>query len=89
MTHTPGPWKHQVWHGIHQTVIDANGKTVAFDISTRDNAQLIAAAPEMLTVLQNLKCANGYFDAGANAEAKIWLDRAAKLAKEVLEKIAQ
>lgn len=52
MKHTPGPWEHQVWHGIHQTVIDANGETVAFDISTRDNAQLIAAAPEMLEALE-------------------------------------
>jgi hypothetical protein len=50
MKHTKGPWKRQVWNGIHQAVVDAERKTVAFDISTKTNADLIAAAPELLAV---------------------------------------
>lgn len=65
-THTPGPWK-AVWHesvqdekkanwhvvdsqGYGFMHVDSNGKILI----GRDNARLIAAAPELLEALQSL-----------------------------------
>lgn len=48
MEHTPGPWKREVWHGIHQVVTDANGEAIAFDVKGWANANLFAAAPDLL-----------------------------------------
>ena len=46
------PWKHEMWHGLHHTVIDARGNAVAFDILTEDDALLIKAAPLLLEALE-------------------------------------
>lgn len=56
MGHTPGPWtvgEHRgVWVG---PVVHADGKGVAFVVGSEDNARLIAAAPELLAALKDLR----------------------------------
>jgi hypothetical protein len=55
MTHTPGPWTAQnarIVSGNFTPVAPADGDTV---ISLRDNARLIAAAPELLAELKSAR----------------------------------
>jgi len=60
MTHTPGPWFAASNHGcknigprVSARMIAPVADTVGLDESTdRDNARLIAAAPEMLAALE-------------------------------------
>jgi hypothetical protein len=53
MAHTPAPWKTRWHHGLRTAVIEAGGERIARDIPNRD-ADLIAAAPELLAVCQRL-----------------------------------
>ncbi len=63
--HTPGPWTVEmhlpVFHGDKATysVVDADGTTVAIFGTDRTNARFIAAAPELLEVLE---AANGMIE---------------------------
>ena len=57
MTHTPGPWKAQRIPGDNSRweVRDSNGKSITgwgCVSQTRENARLIAAAPDMLAALE-------------------------------------
>jgi len=53
MSHTTGPWHMEAISTVgHYTVTDADGLTVCNTLPmSRDNARLIAAAPEMLDAL--------------------------------------
>ena len=47
--HTPGPWHVEIYNeGRNMDVQDAKGRGVL----TKENAQLIAAAPELLAALE-------------------------------------
>jgi len=57
--YTPGPWRHephQASHGDKIAVVDAIGRILALipghKATDKANAQLIAAAPELLEALQ-------------------------------------
>ena len=39
--HTSEPWRYEIWNGLHHTVVDADGETVAFQVSTGEKAQRI------------------------------------------------
>ena len=61
-THTPGPWyahgtKVSKWET--QDEIDFHGDEVIAETGFNANARLIAAAPEMLDALKNVKRALG------------------------------
>ncbi len=55
MKHAP-PWHYELWYRFNHTVVDVNGEVVAFDISTPDNAHLIATAPTLLRWLEWMRC---------------------------------
>lgn len=73
MTHTPGPWK---WDGDYRGLASANGQEVLHwepyegmwlhhrELNRDDDANLIAAAPELLEALEELSrvYANGDFE---------------------------
>ncbi len=76
--HTPGPWNHNGLGGIYKGKIFACGQsliaTVAHDEwiteeTSRINARLIAAAPEMKEVLKEIR--QQYWDSKYN-EARCW-----------------
>ncbi len=64
-THTPGPWAHSI-QGKNHWIIAPHGRSVAFiggkdmlfsthpDTPHKANARLIAAAPELLTALEDV-----------------------------------
>jgi len=59
MTHTPGPWKAKTIPGDYSKweVRDSKGKSITGwgrVTQTRDNARLIAAAPDMLAALKGI-----------------------------------
>lgn len=65
--HTPGPWTVTTWHATqHAEINNSENKSIAdvwgIDITADEmtaNAALIAAAPELLTALENvLDCEN-------------------------------
>jgi hypothetical protein len=64
--HTPGPWDiDPASEEDGGCSITANGKTVAWHVS-KENAPLIAAAPELLAALRDLEAmAERYRPAGA------------------------
>jgi len=69
MSHTPGPWEVSRGAGSDPLSIEAPAKTIAHvkhatDMQTTDaNAHLIAAAPEMLEMLEELEwCALNSWD---------------------------
>ena len=55
--HTPGPWKIGAWESGMMAVDGANGEEVTGFIDIAD-AELIAAAPEMLELLIEFKRAS-------------------------------
>jgi hypothetical protein len=72
------PWRRIVCNGIHQTVVDANGETVAFDIQGLANAQPIANAPLLLESAKEAHSAMlRRYDAGE--EGDFWNDAMAQL----------
>lgn len=62
-THTPGPW-YQLSSGIYKDVGDHRyliAECGCWDTETLSNARLIAAAPDLLTVLQELQESAAYW----------------------------
>jgi hypothetical protein len=62
MMHTPGPWKIDIGHqtktarGIsaeRRNIVNFNGLSAPMSEETQFNALLIAAAPDLLSALQN------------------------------------
>ena len=61
---TQGPWKvdttedelwgDDVWYRVEYHSVWANDEKIAGDVSSKENAVLIAAAPEMYELLQSL-----------------------------------
>jgi hypothetical protein len=57
MTHTPGPWTHEVHQlseGFSGIVYAANGMRVGTDHLSEDDARLIAASPDLLEACKAL-----------------------------------
>ena len=84
MSHTPGPWIAK-GRGIYPNYGDAQkqNERIAFaDIGPASgNARLIAAAPELLTALKNLRQSILYYERGdGNAIDLIEADNAAEKA---------
>ena len=54
--HTPGPWRYDYESGYCGEIIAANGSSVCSfdDEPNKADAKLIAAAPELLAVLQSI-----------------------------------
>lgn len=57
--HTPGPWKRQARNGVNRLrIVDAKGRQVAdanhYNERGEENADLLAAAPELLAVAREL-----------------------------------
>lgn len=69
--HSPGPWRRNEYDEIE----DATGSMVAGPCESREDATLIAAAPEMLALLRTVR------DEGIDLEisAKFWDSLAALL----------
>ena len=47
-------WGDDVWYRVEYHSVIANDETIASDISSKANAALIAAAPEMYAMLEDL-----------------------------------
>ncbi len=47
-------WGDDVWYRVEYHSVIANDETIASDISSKANAALIAAAPEMYAMLETL-----------------------------------
>jgi hypothetical protein len=58
MKHTPGPWNYQATAGDHDfAVYGLDGRDIALVRNFhKANAQLIAAAPDLLAALRALEC---------------------------------
>lgn len=61
--HTPGPWRMEVvkvMHGMSIDVYAPDGKRIVKDLPNSDeaNARLIAAAPELLNVCEQISKSN-------------------------------
>lgn len=96
--HTPGPWKacdnngYSIWRiTSHQYRAESASRTVAEVVGdsaeTEANARLIAAAPEMYELIQQVAdLQNPRFDDAAYNELVTEMDRLAELAQELLAK---
>lgn len=78
--HTPGPWVHVAVHGGWDGVAEvANRKSIicALGLNNSANARLIAAAPELLAMLERIRD-DKTFRTNDNA---LWPDLLAVIAK--------
>lgn len=53
MAHTPGPWAVRWHNGLRTAIIEAGGERLACNIKNSD-ADLMAAAPDLLAALREL-----------------------------------
>ena len=55
MKHAPGPWRFVDSQKITCTVFDAEGQLIIARCATPEDARLIALAPEMLSVIEEIR----------------------------------
>lgn len=79
--HTPGPWRYDYKPGYCGEIVSTDGTSVCSftDEPTKDNARLIAAAPDLLSNLQfAVKLFEGIPALNATAQVEIMRDAIAK-----------
>ena len=64
---TPGPLRVEIWHGVHQVILDANDNVVAFDV--QGNARFIVKACNAHDAL--VKACNMVFDYDENVHKDV------------------
>ena len=83
MSHTKGPWKVR-WKTAfcnRAAIEPAIGEVYGAGDELRDNANLIAAAPELLETLEYIACADpATWDKGLRDQFRLWAQNRAKLA---------
>lgn len=83
MSHTKGPWKVR-WKTAfcnRAAIEPAIGEVYGAGDELRDNANLIAAAPELLETLEYIACADpATWDEGLRDQFRLWAQNRAKLA---------
>lgn len=99
IVHTPGPWKRYEGYGVDfrrpvitDAIPDRDGKCVAncicYVATTNSdwdaNAKLIAAAPEMLRVINRLATVDPAFERIGEAELKLWVSECREIMRKVV-----
>lgn len=90
--HTPGPWKayelpQKIGYATHEIHFNDDGECVAEIVHGEANAQLIAAAPDLLEALIRLIEAKNYKDElGKDSDYELMKENALRSAKEAIKK---